>query len=76
MEGESISASIRRSNPHNYSCPSIFIQVIGPEKSAFLKKMNDWKAVEEMTCILRNFDPEDPVKYDFALFIPGVNEYF
>lgn len=38
------------------------------------RKMNDWKAVEELTEILREFDPSDPVKYDFALFGFGVNE--
>jgi uncharacterized protein (TIGR02757 family) len=41
-----------------------------------LRKMNDWKAVEELTEILRGFDPADPVKYDFALFGLGVNEKF
>lgn len=40
------------------------------------RKMNDWKAVEELTEILREFDPDDPVKYDFALFGLGVNEKF
>jgi uncharacterized protein (TIGR02757 family) len=40
------------------------------------RKMNDWKAVEELTAILRIFDPADPVKYDFALFGLGVNEKF
>lgn len=40
------------------------------------RKMNDWKAVEELTAILRCFDPSDPVKYDFALFGLGVNERF
>jgi uncharacterized protein (TIGR02757 family) len=40
------------------------------------RKMNDWKAVEELTEILRDFDPADPVKYDFALFGLGVNEKF
>lgn len=40
------------------------------------RKMNDWKAVEELTGILREFDPVDPVKYDFALFGLGVNENF
>lgn len=32
------------------------------------RKQNDWKAVEELTSRLREFDPDDPVKYDFALF--------
>ena len=40
------------------------------------RKSNDWKAVEEVTSELRNFDPEDPVKYDFALFGLGVFEKF
>lgn len=35
-----------------------------------------WKAVEELTGVLREFDPSDPVKYDFALFGLGVNEKF
>jgi len=40
------------------------------------RKQNDWKAVEELTECLRHFDPEDPVKYDFALFGLGVFEKF
>ena len=40
------------------------------------RKQNDWKAVEELTENLRQFDPEDPVKYDFALFGLGVFEHF
>ena len=41
-----------------------------------IRKANDWKAVEELTSVLREFDPADPVKYDFALFGLGVNEKF
>jgi uncharacterized protein (TIGR02757 family) len=40
------------------------------------RKQSDWKAVEEVTSVLREFDPDDPVKYDFALFGLGVNEKF
>lgn len=36
------------------------------------RKQNDWRAVEEVTERLRKFDPQDPVKYDFALFGAGV----
>jgi uncharacterized protein (TIGR02757 family) len=32
------------------------------------RKQNDWIAVCELTETLREFDPGDPVKYDFALF--------
>ena len=40
------------------------------------RKVNDWKAVEELTALLREFDPADPVKYDFALFGLGVTKSF
>ena len=36
------------------------------------RKADDWKSVEELTASLRKFDPNDPVKYDFALFGMGV----
>lgn len=38
------------------------------------RKQNDWKAVEEITSVLRTFDPTDPIKYDYALFGIGVFE--
>jgi uncharacterized protein (TIGR02757 family) len=38
------------------------------------RKQNDWIAVNEVTSILRIFDPADPVKYDFALFGMGAFE--
>ncbi|MCF8303001.1 MAG: TIGR02757 family protein [Bacteroidales bacterium] len=40
------------------------------------RKQNDWKAVEEVTSRLRNFDVNDPAKYDFALFGLGIIEKF
>jgi len=40
------------------------------------RKANDWQAVEELTSNLRLFDPDDPVKYDYALFGLGVNDMF
>ena len=38
------------------------------------RRQNDWKAVTELTDVLRSFDAEDPVKYDFALFGIGAFE--
>lgn len=38
------------------------------------RKQNDWKATEELTQNLKELDPTDPVKYDFALFGMGVFE--
>jgi len=40
------------------------------------RKQNDWKAVEEVTGTLRLMCPEDPVKYDFALFGLGIYEHW
>jgi len=40
------------------------------------RKANDWKAVDGLTANLRKLDPDDPVKYDFALFGLGVFEKF
>lgn len=46
-------------------------------KLGLLKRtQNDWKAVEELTGNLRQYDANDPVKYDFALFGLGVFEKF
>ncbi|MBP1677900.1 MAG: hypothetical protein H6Q20_2459 [Bacteroidetes bacterium] len=38
------------------------------------RKQNDWKAVEEITAVLRGYDTADPIKYDFALFGIGAFE--
>ena len=40
------------------------------------RKQNDGKALEEMMTQLREFDPVDPSKYDFALFGLGAFEKF
>ncbi len=36
------------------------------------RERTDWQAVEELTSSLRQLDPDDPIKYDFALFSIGV----
>ncbi len=38
------------------------------------RKQNDWQSVEELTEQLRQFRPQDPAYYDFALFGLGVYE--
>ena len=40
------------------------------------RKANDWKAVEELTQSLREIEPMDPVRLDFALFGLGAIEGF
>jgi len=39
-------------------------------------KSNNWRAVEEITSLLRTFNPNDPAIYDYALFGLGVFEKF
>jgi uncharacterized protein (TIGR02757 family) len=45
---------------------------VGRELGLLRRRQDDWKAVEELTAALRALDPEDPVKYDIALFGLGV----
>ncbi|MCY1722687.1 TIGR02757 family protein [Prolixibacteraceae bacterium Z1-6] len=49
---------------------------VGRKLGLLQRKSDDWKAVEEITSSLREFDKNDPVKYDFALFGLGVFEKF
>jgi uncharacterized protein (TIGR02757 family) len=49
---------------------------VGRKLGLLKRTQNDWKAVEEVTKNLRDFCPEDPVKYDFALFGLGAFEGF
>lgn len=46
---------------------------VGRALGLLSRRQNDWKAVEEITALLREFDPEDPIKYDYALFGLGVS---
>ena len=51
------------------------VHVANVSRSAGLlvRKQNDRRAVEELTCALRRLRPDDPTIYDFALFGYGVN---
>ncbi|MCW3804975.1 TIGR02757 family protein [Plebeiibacterium marinum] len=49
---------------------------VGRKLGLIGRKQNDWVTVEEITSVLKQYDPEDPVKYDFALFGLGVFEKF
>ncbi|RJQ53894.1 MAG: TIGR02757 family protein [Nitrospiraceae bacterium] len=37
------------------------------------RKTSDWKTAKEITGSLKKFDPEDPLKYDFALCHHGIS---
>ncbi len=44
---------------------------VGHELGLLERKSHDWKAAVELTRALKRFSPEDPVKYDFALYRIG-----
>ena len=50
----------------------VHVARISREMNLLNRKSNDFKAVEELTLKLREFCPEDPIKYDFAMFGFGV----
>ena len=60
-------------SPADLRCPlDVHSGSVARELGLLTRKQNDWQAVEELTSRLREFDPNDPVKYDFALFGLGV----
>ena len=64
-------------NPANLSCPlDVHSGNVARKLNLLKRKQNDWKAVIELDKSLRNFDKNDPSKYDFALFGLGVFEKF
>ncbi len=49
---------------------------VGRKLGLLTRKQSDWKAVLELNNNLKKLDPNDPVKYDFALFGLGIFEGF
>jgi uncharacterized protein (TIGR02757 family) len=50
----------------------VHVERVARRLGLLTRPQTDWKAVLELTDNLRAFDPEDPVKYDFALFGLGL----
>ena len=62
-------------SPAQLSCPlDVHSGNVARNLGLLKRKQNDQKAVEELDLSLRKFDPDDPVKYDYALFGIGVFE--
>lgn len=61
--------------PEELSCPlDVHSGNVARALGLLTRKQNDAKAVEELDLKLRQLDPKDPAKYDFALFGLGVFE--
>src|SRR5690625_2719588 len=64
-------------SPAALSCPlDVHSGRVARKLKLLTRKQNDDKAVAELDKNLRQLDPKDPVKYDFALFGLGVFEKF
>jgi uncharacterized protein (TIGR02757 family) len=64
-------------SPAVLSCPlDVHSGNVARKLGLLTRKQNDAKALNELDQSLRNMDPLDPVKYDFALFGLGVFEKF
>ena len=58
-------------------CPcDLHVDRVARKLKLISRKQTDWQTAVELTESLKQFDPEDPVKYDFALFGLGVEEKF
>lgn len=61
--------------PYQLICPcDLHVDRVGRRLGLINRKQTDWQTAVELTERLREFDPEDPVKYDFALFGMGILE--
>lgn len=63
--------------PANLICPcDLHVDRVARKLTLITRKQADWQTAIELTQRLREFDPVDPVKYDFALFGLGIEEKF
>src|SRR5690606_11385044 len=63
--------------PADLVCPTdLHVERVARKLKLISRKQVDWQTAVQLTENLRKFDPEDPVKYDFALFGLGIEEQF
>ncbi len=64
-------------SPSKLSCPlDVHSGNVARKLGLLTRNQNDGKALLELDANLRLLDPNDPVKYDFALFGLGIFEGF
>jgi uncharacterized protein (TIGR02757 family) len=62
-------------NAADLICPcDVHVVRVARHLGLIKRKQTDWEAAMELTGNLRNLDPADPVKYDYALFGLGIEE--
>jgi uncharacterized protein (TIGR02757 family) len=61
--------------PSDLICPcDLHVDRVARKLKLINRKQTDWQTALELTEHLKEFDPTDPVKYDFALFGLGIEE--
>ena len=67
----------KKISPSQLICPiDVHVARVAHRFGLLERKQIDWLAAVELTNYLRTLDPQDPVKYDFALFGLGVIEKY
>lgn len=67
----------KKIKPSQLICPvDLHVARVAKRFGMISRNQTDWLAAIELTEHLKKFDPNDPVKYDFALFGLGVMEKF
>ncbi|MDN3669892.1 TIGR02757 family protein [Echinicola jeungdonensis] len=65
----------KKLKPYQLVCPcDLHVDRVARRLGMIQRKQTDWLTAMELTQKLREMDPKDPVKYDFALFGMGVEE--
>ncbi len=63
-----------RLSPAQLVCPcDVHVERVARHLGLIKRPVSDWSMALELTEVLRTLDPQDPVKYDFALFGLGVS---
>jgi uncharacterized protein (TIGR02757 family) len=64
-------------SPAELICPiDLHVERVARKLGLIERQQLDWLTATELTENLKQFDPQDPVKYDFALFGLGIEEGF
>jgi uncharacterized protein (TIGR02757 family) len=67
----------KRITPAQLVCPlDVHVARVARRFHLMTRTQTDWQSALELTDYLITLDPDDPVKYDFALFGLGVMEKF
>lgn len=63
--------------PCQLICPcDLHVDRVARKLGLITRNQTDWRTAVELTENLKKLDPDDPVKYDFALFGLGIEEQF